>query len=218
MVKALFLSIILSSSLLAQSTMANPKFSATEMAKYQVTQLDFANILQKFYPNQTQKFILNEESQEEIADMPYIGLKEAVGKLADEDNYHQKYQTIAVMHPVQTYKNAKKQARYMVLIEKVVANKADKSLMTGSYIMDASGDLYIFQKVKNGYQLVTRTPKNIEFNAVYGRLTIDLPELAKSLRPVGNNVQGRIEYTVAREVIEEKVTINENQYIQFPSY
>lgn len=207
MIKAYLLSVLLYL-FVGQVVMADDVFAADKIEKYHhIKKLDLSTMLTTFYPNQQQNFHLNAQSIGELNGMPYAGLRQQIFPIGNHD-----YQTVAIMHPVQTYKNAQQQTRYLVLIEKCLSNKQGE-LLSGVSIAYAEGDLYVFKKINHGYQLVARSADDTEFDFAYGRLLLDLPQLAKSLKPVGGHVQAKIEGYQARQKITRILTIKEGQHI-----
>ena len=206
--KNLFISLVLSSATLfvAPMAVANTAFSSAQMAKIQVSSLSFKEIMHQFYSGQLTRTFINDE---DVAKMPNVGL----GK-PNKDNES----TVALMRPVISYKNAAKQPRYLVIIEKVSVDK--EGLLVSCHACGATADLYSFKKLPTGgFQLVSRSPKNAGFSSSYGRVDLDGQEILKHLQPLGKNLVGSIFKNgyVSGGVLEnwwEVLLLPENDFIQ----
>lgn len=179
--KKILLSLMLSTgTLLAMpAAFANTQFSATEMAKVQLSSLSFKDLMRQFYSGKMVNAFVDDE---EIEKMPYIGL----GGI-DKDGTR----TVAVMHPVMQYHNISNQPRYLLFIEKVKVT--DEGSLVACHACPAEADLFSFKKLTNGhYQLVSRSAKDAEFSSSWGRVSLDLQEIAKKMQPLGKNLVGSI--------------------------
>ncbi|MDM1283975.1 hypothetical protein HXZ60_10440 [Acinetobacter towneri] len=205
--KKLLLSLALSSSALFAAPMAtaNPQFSTLQMAQVQLDNLSFKNIMRQFYSGQMSRGYVDDE---ELSKMPHITLGHA-----DEDQYS----TVALMHPLVEYKNNANETRYLIMIEKIkVSNEGG---VVSCHACTGEADLFSFKKTKSGqYQLVSRSAKNAEFSGSWGRVGLDLEEIAKNLKPLGKNLVGSIfqngyTSTGTTELWWEALHLPENDYI-----
>ena len=157
---------------------ATPAFSASQMAQVKLTDLSFKEVMRKLYSGQMTSVFVNDD---DIEAMPNVGLGRA-----NKDGE----MTVALMHPVINYKNTAGESRYLVTIEKVQV--FDGSIL-GCHVCSATADLYSFKKLDNGlFQLVSRTPKNIELSGSYGRIMLDIEEVQKNIQPLGKNLIGSL--------------------------
>lgn len=157
---------------------AAPAFSASQMAQVKIKDLSFKEVMRQFYSGRMGQQFVNDEY---IESMPNIGLDSV-----DSDGER----TVALMHPVTAYKNTAGESRYLVMIEKVQVN--DGSLVA-CHVCDAKADLYSFKKLSNGqFQLVSRTPKDVEFSSSWGRVGLDTEDIQENLQPLGKNLMGSI--------------------------
>lgn len=178
--KKILLSVAISLSVLstAPAMAATPTFSASQMAQVKIKDLSFKEVMRQFYSGRMgQQFVDNED----IESMPNIGLDSV-----DSDGER----TVAVMHPVMMYKNTAGEPRYLVTIEKVQVNNG---ALVQCHACDATADLYSFKKLSNGqFQLVSRTPKNVEFSTSWGRVGLYAEDIKEGLQPLGKNLMGSI--------------------------
>ena len=160
------------------SIAATPAFSASNMAQFTVKDLSFKEVMRKFYNGRMGSVYLEDDR---IESMPYIGLDSADSEGAEG---------VAVMHPVIPYVNSVGDARYLVIIEKVEVN--DGSLVS-CHACGATADLYSFKQLNSGlYQLVSRTPDNVEFSSSWGRVGLYGEDILDGLQPLGQNLVGSI--------------------------
>ncbi|WP_336000536.1 hypothetical protein [Acinetobacter johnsonii] len=205
--KKLLISLLLSSSALfaAPIAMANSQFSALQMAQVQLDSLSFKNIMRQFYSGQMSRGYVDDE---ELSKMPHITLGQA-----DEDENT----TVALMHPVIEYKNNAKESRYLVMIEKIQVGSEGN--VVSCHACAGTADLFSFKKLHNGqYQLVSRSAKDAEFSGSWGRVGLDLEEIAKNLKPLGKNLVGSIfqngyTSTGTTELWWEALHLPENDFI-----
>lgn len=152
-------------------------FSTQEMTKVRVDSLDFKHIMRALYAGKMTQYYVDDD---DLTAYPHIGLTENF-----DDN-----RTLALMHPVLTYKNHQGQTRHLVVIEKVAIN--DDGGLIGGHVNHAKADLYIFKPVAGGYQLVSKSDKDDDFTGSWGRLNLDLETLAKNMQPLGKNLTGSL--------------------------
>ncbi len=171
--KKILLSVAISLSVLsaAPAMAATPAFSASQMAQVKITELSFKEVMRQFYSGRMgQQFV----DDEYIESMPNIGL-DSVNSDGER--------TVALMHPVMMYKNTAGEPRYLVTIEKVQVNSGS---LVQCHACDATADLYSFKKLSNGqFQLVSRTPKNVEFSSSWGRVGLYAEDIKEGLQ-LGN--------------------------------
>ena len=157
-------------------------------------------------------------------ELPKIGIKE------DGKEY------LALMYPVQAYKNASGEDRYLVFIEKkevergeyVVINdkyeKRDDSLyrLTNTCPSCYSKiDLRIFKKLKsNRYEFVSSSPKGYEGTGRYGKADLNISNLAQKVEKIGPNQVGFFNTTTS-EIYHVKSTglnfiiLDENEIMDY---
>lgn len=178
--KKLLLSVVLSLGVLSATPAmaAAPAFSASQMAQVKIKDLSFKEVMRQFYSDQMTRFSTEDE---EISAMPYIGLGRA-----NKD----RETIVALMHPVIPYENVAGKPRYLVIIEKV---KVFNDSIVGCHVCTATADIYSFKKLSNGqFQLVSRTPKNVEPSGVNGRVMLDKKNIMDNIQPLGKNLTGTV--------------------------
>ena len=178
--KKLLLSLTLSLSVLSAAPVmaAVPAFSASQMAQVKIKDLSFKEVMRQFYSGQMFNVSIDDD---DIESMPNIGLGGV-----DRDGER----TVALMHPVITYKNTSGETRYLVTIEKV---KVSNGSMASCHVCAATADMYSFKKLSNGqFQLVSRTPKNVEFSMSWGRVGLSAEDIQEGMQPLGKNLIGSI--------------------------
>lgn len=157
---------------------AAPTFSASQMSQVKITDLSFKEVMRKLYSGRMGYEFVNDEY---IESMPNIGLDSI-----DSDGER----TVALMHPVINYKNTVGEPRYLVIIEKVKVNNGS---LVSCHACGATADLYSFKKLNNGqFQLISRTPKNVEFSSSWGRVGLDAKDIQDGLQPLGKNLMGSV--------------------------
>ena len=179
--KKLLLSLALSLGALsaAPAMAAAPAFSASQMAQVKITDLSFKEVMREFYSGQMTRITVNDD---DIEAMPHIGL-------GGQDNDIRET-TVALMHPVISYENIAGEPRYLVTIEKVLVNEG---LLVSCHSCGAKADLYSFKKLSNGqFQLISQTPKDVEFSASWGRLRLDGISIQEGLQPLGKSLIGSV--------------------------
>lgn len=185
---------------------AQTPFSMTKMAQTQVSELSFKEVMRAFYSGQMHRAFLDDEDLEK---MPHIALGQA-----DKDGYT----TVAVMHPVMTYKNNASENRYLIMIEKIQVG--DQGWVITCHACAGTADLYSFKKLSNNqFQLVSRSLKNADFSGSWGRVGLDLEEISKNIRPLGRRLVGSVfqngyTSTGTTETWWEALHLPENDYIQ----
>ena len=215
--KKLLLSLALSLGTLsaAPAMAAAPAFSASQMAQIKITDLSFKNVMRQFYSGQM--FDIHVDDME---DTPYIGL----GKYDDTDsrtlgigNYDDTDRaTIALMHPIIQYKNTAGEDRYLIIIEKT---QVSDGTIYACRICAATADMYSFKKLSNDqFQLVSRTPRNVEFSASWGRVGLSAEDIQDGMQPLGKDLVGSIfmngyNSTGITESWWEVLNLPENAYI-----
>lgn len=175
----LIISAILGATLVLTTSVviANPAFPAAQMAKTQIPDLSFKEIMRKFYSGQMNRPYVDDK---DITKMPHIGLR-----VADKDSEI----TVALMHPVVKYSNNALQPRYLIIIEKIKVY--DNGSVVSCHACSGTADLYSFKKIANGkFQLVSRSSKKAEFSGSWGRVNLDIKEIAKNIKPLGKNLVG----------------------------
>ena len=180
--KKLLLSLALSLGALSATPAmaAAPAFSTSQMAQVKIKDLSFKEVMREFYSGQMGYAFINED---DIEALPNVGLGSA-----NSDGER----TVAVMHPVINYKNTAGETRYLVIIEKVLINSSSGSLVS-CHVCGATADLYSFKKLNNGlFQLVSQTPKNVEFSTSWGRVGLYAEDIQNGLQPLGKNLMGSI--------------------------
>lgn len=160
-------------------TMANTKFSAPQMAQIQLSALTFKDVMRQFYNGQMSRAFVQDE---EISKMLHIALGQV-----DKDGET----TVALMHPIMSYSNSSGEPRYLVIIEKIKVSSEGN--LVSCHACAATADLYSFKELQNGhFQLVSRSPKDAEFSASWGRVGLDVEEISKNMQPLGKNLVGSL--------------------------
>lgn len=180
--KKLLLSLTLSLGVLSATPVmaAAPTFSTSQMSQVKIKDLSFKEVMRKFYSDQMGSFFIDDE---DIEAMPHVGL----GKANSSEE-----RIAALMHPVITYKNTADELRYLVIIEKVQVDSNTGSLVA-CHVCKATADIYSFQKLNNGqFQLVSRTPKNVEPSGVNGRVMLDEKKVKDNMQPLGKSLSGTV--------------------------
>ena len=156
-----------------------PTSSTNEIAQVKIADLSFKEVMRQFYSGNMSRAFIGEN---EIEDLPNIALGSA-----NEDGET----TVALMHPVIFYANTAGEPRYLVIIEKVSVYE-DGSLVS-CHACGATADLYSFKELKDGqFQLVSRTPKNIEVSASNGRIGLNGRDIQDNLNSLGKDLIGSI--------------------------
>jgi len=159
---------------------AAPAFSTSQMAQVKVPDLSFKNVMRQFYSGRMgYAFVDNDH----IESMPNIGLDSA-----NSDGER----TVALMHPVISYKNTTGESRYLVIIEKVQVD-TETGLLVSCHVCKATADLFSFKKLDNGlFQLVSKTPKNVDFSSSWGKVSLNQESIQEGLQPLGKNLIGSV--------------------------
>lgn len=191
-------------SVMPNQTAWSAPFFAHDMAKVRVETLDFKHIMRTFYAGRMVQTYVEDES---LQDYPHIGLTDKF------DEYHG--DTLALMHPVLTYKNHQGDTRYLVVIEKVAIKEGS---LIGGHAGGAKADLYTFKKSSKGYQLVSKSQKDDGFTGSWGRLDLDLKAIATNMQPLGKDLTGSVFEngycsTGSCETWWEALLLSENDYI-----
>ena len=178
--KKLLLSLALSLGALsaAPAMAAAPAFSASQMAQVKIKDLSFKEVMRQFYSGRMGYAYVDDDY---VESMPNIGL-DSVNSDGER--------TIAVMHPIIPYENTVGESRYLVIIEKVQVK--DGSLVS-CHACKATADLYSFKKLSNGqFQLVSKTPKNVDYSSDWGRVSLDGTKIQEGIQPLGKNLIGSV--------------------------
>lgn len=176
--KNLLLSLALSLSVLSATPViaAVPAFSAGKIAQVKIKDLSFKEVMRQFYNGQM--FDIHVDYMEDI---PYIGL----GKYDDSGRA-----TIALMRPIIQYKNTDREDRYLIIIEKAQVSHGE---IDTCHMCKATADLYSFKKLNNGlFQLVSQTPKDVEYSSSNGSVGLYAEDIQDSLQPLGKNLVGSV--------------------------
>ena len=179
--KKVLLSIAISLGVLsvAAITACAPTSSNNEIAQVKIADLSFKEVMRQFYSGNMSRAFVEEN---EIEGLPNIALGSA-----NEDGET----TVALMHPVIPYENTAGEPRYLVIIEKVSAY--DNGSLVSWHACGATADLYTFKELRDGqFQLVSRTPKNVEFSGSYGRIDLNGRDIQDNLNPLGKNLMGSV--------------------------
>lgn len=206
--KKTLISLLLSSCtfVITPSVLANNSFSSAQIAQVQIASLSFKNIMRQFYSGQMHSTFVDGEA---INQMPHIALG-----LADKDGDT----TVAVMHPTIEYYNQNSESRYLVVIEKIKV--MSNGGIVSCHACSADADIYSFkQTANNQFQLVSRSAKNTEFSASWGRINLNLEELGQNIRALGKNLVGSVfqngySSTGETESWWETLHLPENDYIR----
>ena len=178
--KKVILSLVLGLGVLSatSSIAATPAFSASNMAQFTVKDLSFKEVMRQLYNGRMRAAYFNDE---ELGSMPYVGLDSA-----DSEGF----EAVAVMHPVIPYVNSVGEPRYLVIIEKV---EVIGDALMSCHACGATADLYSFKPLNSGlYQLVSRTPDNVEFSSSWGRVGLNGEDILNGLQALGQNLVGSI--------------------------
>ena len=207
--KKILMTLLLSQSifLIVPEAIAQTKiaFSASKMSQVQVPELNFKEVMRTFYSGQMSRAFLDDEDLEK---MPHVALGQP-----DKEGYS----TVAIMHPIMSYKNNASENRYLIMIEKIQVG--DGSVVT-CHACAGTADLYSFKKLPNGqFQLVSRSAKDADFSGSWGRVGLDLEEISKNIQPLGKNLVGSVfqngyTSTGTTETWWETLHLSENDYIQ----
>jgi len=178
--KNIVFSLVLGSSFIATGSVnAAPQyFSTSQMAQVKIKELSFREIMRKFYSGQMG---FTSADDEYIKSMPNIGLGQV-----DENGMR----TVALMHPVGLYDNAKGEPRYLITIEKVVVfdDSSEYCEPCGS-----KADLYTFKRLNDGqFQLVSKTKDSVIFYEKWGTMNLENNDIQKDLQRLGRDLVGSI--------------------------
>lgn len=206
--KKLLISLMISHAALfaAPQVLAQAPFSASKMSQVQVSELSFKEIMRKFYGGQMRRSFIDDE---QLDKMPHVALGQT-----DEDGSS----TVALMHPVMSYKNAAAENRYLVMIEKIQAGS--EGHVVACHACAGTADLYLFKKLSNSkFQLVSRSLSESEFSGSWGRVGLNLEEISSNMQLLGKNLTGSIfqngyTSTGTTEVWWEALHLPENDYIR----
>ncbi len=180
--KKILLSMALSLTVLSANPVmaAAPAFSASQMAQVKIKELSFKEVMRQFYSGEMVSFFIDDETIEAV---PHVGL----GQANSDDE-----RTVALMNPIIDYTNNAGESRYLVIIEKVQVDSNTGSLVS-CHVCKATADIYSFKKLNNGqFQLVSRTPKNVEPSGINGRVMLDEKDIKNTMQPLGKEITGSV--------------------------
>lgn len=178
--KKLLFSLALSLGILSATPLmaAAPAFSASQMAQVKIKDLSFKEVMRQFYSGRMGYAYVDDDY---VESMPNIGL-DSVNNDGER--------TVALMRPVISYKNVAGESRYLVIIENVLVKNGS---LVSCHACQATADLYSFKKLDNGlFQLVSKTPKNVEFSSSWGRVGLKATSIQEGLQPLGKNLTGSV--------------------------
>lgn len=157
-----------------------------------IDDLGYKEVFRNFYPEMFRASM--DEDDFTGSDYPKVGIKEK----------NKEY--LAIMHPVQEYKNTYGQDRFLVFIEKREIDKNVYTMINGKYVKSSGliygfsntchacygkADLMIFKKTNtNKYELVSTSAKNYEPAGRYGIVSLDTSNLAQKVIKVSDNSVG----------------------------
>ncbi|HGH3561914.1 TPA: hypothetical protein ACJK7B_002681 [Acinetobacter baumannii] len=165
----------------------------TNLFAITVDDLGYKSIFRTFYPNMF--YVSMEDNDYDGNELPKVGIKET------------KKEYLALMYPVEQYKNANHEDRYLVLIKKREIDKDSYTIINGKWkkidsstynfsdichtCSSAKADIYIFKKsVNNKYDLVSRTSSNFSPPSAYGDLDLNIKGLGDRIVETGINEVG----------------------------
>lgn len=154
-------------------------FSAETMSAITLDSLNFKDVMRGLYAGKMTQVDANDDY---LKDYSHIGLKEKIG---DNEN------TLAIMHPVLTYKNNTGENRHLVVVEKVTLDE-DGSILSCT---ECSGqaEVFLFKQTPAGkYALVSRSHPDVKFKGDSGHMSLNLTSLATNIVPLGSNRMGSI--------------------------
>lgn len=157
-----------------------------------LTDLGYKSVFRTFYPTMFNALI--ESKDYDGFDFPKVGI----------NNNGKEY--LALMHPVQDYKNALGEDRYLVFVEKREIEKREYEFIKGKWVKAqgiyydfsntcnacyAEIDLKIFKKISNGkFELVSSSRNGYESSKGYGVDDIDILNLKDKVKKVGETKVG----------------------------
>ncbi|MBJ8499598.1 hypothetical protein [Acinetobacter oleivorans] len=165
----------------------------TNLFAITVDDLGYKSIFRTFYPNMF--YVSMEDNDYDGNELPKAGIKET------------KKEYLALMYPVEQYKNANHEDRYIVLIKKREIDKDSYTIINGKWkkidsntykfsdtchaCSSAKADIYIFKKsVNNKYDLVSRTSSNFSPPSAYGDLDLNVKGVGDRIVKTGINEVG----------------------------
>lgn len=152
---------------------ASPAFSVSQMSQTKLSDLCFKQVMRAFYSGRM-GYAYVDDDYDYVESMPNIGLDSI-----DSDGER----TVALMHPVMPYENVAGESRYLVIIEKVQVKGGS---LVSCHACQATDDLYSFKKINNGqFQLISKTPKNVDYSSNWGRVSLKQTSIQKGLQPLG---------------------------------
>ncbi|WP_151745526.1 hypothetical protein [Acinetobacter calcoaceticus] len=165
----------------------------TNLFAITVDDLGYKSIFRTFYPNMF--YVSMEDNDYAGNELPKVGIKET------------KKEYLALMYPLEQYKNAHNEDRYLVLIKKREIEKDSYTIINGKWkkiesntynfsdtchaCSSAKADIYIFKKsVNNKYDLVSRTSSNFSPPSAYSDLDLNIKGLGDRIVKTGINEVG----------------------------
>jgi len=149
--------------------------------------LGYKSVFRTFYPEMFNALI--ESKDYDGSDLPKVGI----------NNNGKEY--LALMHPVQDYKNALGEDRYLVFVEKREIEKRESEFINGKWVKAqsiyydfsntchacyAEIDLKIFKKINDGgFELVSSSQNGYESVSGYGVADLDISDLKNKVKKVG---------------------------------
>jgi len=193
-------------------------FLSTNAFSEIISDLGYKAVFRTFYP--TIFHVSMDDDNYEGSKLPRVGIKEN-GK-----------EYLALMHPIQEYKNAFGEERYLLFIEKREIGKNEYQLVNGKWekinslfygfsntchACYAKADLRIFKKNQsNQYQLISTSQKDYETNGGYGVADLDISDLKNKVKRIGEskvgffNTSSDLSYGVETKSLN-LVVLDENQ-------
>ncbi|WP_151803990.1 hypothetical protein [Acinetobacter bereziniae] len=165
----------------------------TNLYAITVDDLGYKSIFRTLYPNMF--YVSMEDNDFDGNELPKAGIKEA------------KKDYLALMYPIEQYKNANNEERYLIFIKKREIDKDSYTLIDGKWkkiesntysftntchaCYSAKADIYIFKKnVNNKYDLVSRTSPNFFPPGAFGDLNLNIKGLGDRIVKTGTNEVG----------------------------
>lgn len=159
---------------------ATSLFPKNKASQVEIRDLTFKEVMRAFYSGDMMEVPVEDE---DISAMPHIAL--------NQENNEQDI-TVAAMHPIVSYLNNDGEQRYLIIIEKVQVD-SEGLFLQSCHACEATADLYTFKQLDNGlFQLVSRTPKNIEISSSWGRIDLSAQAIHDGIQPLGKNLMGSI--------------------------
>ena len=153
--------------------------------------------MREFYSEKMTNYIFSDKEKKDNDNLPYVGILEN----NEEDN-----KTFALFHYPIEYFNAKKEVRFLVMIELI------KNGYT-CHVCSARIDLFTFKEnLDHKYELISLTKKPIEHGA-WGRANISSEELSQKLKTIGNYLTGSF---IRDSYSSTGITNSVWQILQFP--